>query len=1094
MKKDFRIRKHASFSVKFDLKMKLTTLFLIVSLFQLQANESYAQKTKITLALENVSIEKVLDKIESLTEFKFIYKDNEVDYQKIVSVNVKEQQIQSILQKLFTGSNVVYKVVNKQIILKPSKIIHKDNQGKALLKDNNLQGILVNGNVTDDTGQPLPGVTIIIKGTTTGTTTDFDGNFSINVEESNVLVFSSIGFETKEITYSGEASLKLVLATDITHLEDIIVVGYGTQKVKDVTGSVSQISSEAIEERPIIQITDAMAGKAAGVTVVSPSGKPQSGSFIRIRGTTSIDASSEPLYVIDGIPVEVIYDINPNDIESISILKDASSAAIYGASGANGVVIINTKRGKGSEGKISFDTYVGVSDVSEKLGTLDSSQYISLMDELGLVADWTQYTANTNWQDEIYRTALRRNHQLSFSGAEKGTNYYISGNYQDVEGVIRSNEVQRYSAKVNLSKQLKKWLKIGTNLTYSKWLDVDVKDNAGAGRGGVVLGALVTPSVIDVLNEDGTYTGNPLQSSWENPVAGTDAPVKEYHNSRFLGTVNLEVDLTNEIQFDTRFSVDDSSGKFTNFLDPYSTDWGRVNQGIAEESSNRSFFWISENMLKYKKTINDHKFDVLGGYIASKRNNSSFSAETRSFANESVKTIAGGSIINYTNSHESERSNQAFIGRVNYAYNNKYLVTANFRADGSSVFGSNKQWGYFPSFSLGWRLSEESFIKENSFFDDIKFRLGWGQVGNDRIAPYAWYGTVGPGYNYVIGGSIVPGIAAETLENKDLQWETTVQTDFGIDLTFLDNKLNVIIDYYVKHTEDLLLSLPIPTSSGFVSSIQNVGEIQNKGFEFAVLGSLIDNDNFTWDTNFNMSFNDNEIIDLKGQVIMTGDIFQRGNVVRAEEGQPMGNFWGFISDGVDPTTGDIVYRDLDNSGDISADGDKTIMGNANPDFSYGFTNSLTYKGFGLNIFFQGVSGNDIFNATRIETEAMTDFKSQSSVVVNRWQQAGDITDIPRAVLGDKYNSDLSTRFIEDGSYLRLKTLTFSYDFKQPFIEKSFLTRLKVYFTAENLATFTNYSGYDPEVNAFGSSNLVQGVDYGTYPQTKNFIFGINGSF
>ena len=1093
MKKEFKVRKYVSCPIKFDLKMKLTTLFLIVSLFQLQANESYAQKTKVTLALENVSIEKVLEKIESITEFKFIYKDNKVDYQKIVSVNAKREQIEVVLKKLFIGSNIVYKVVNKQIILKPGKAIPVGN-GKALINENKPQGVFVSGSVTDDTGLPLPGVTIIIKGTTIGTSTDFDGNFTIEVEEGTILVLSSIGYASKEIAYLGEASLNIVLKTDVTYLNDIIVVGYGTQKIKDITGSVSQISSEAIEERPVLQITDAMAGKAAGVTVVSPSGKPQSGGFIRIRGTTSIDASSEPLYVVDGIPVEVIYDINPNDIESISILKDASSAAIYGASGANGVVIINTKRGSGKGGKISFDAYVGVSEVSEKLGTLQSSQYIDLMDELGLVADWSQYTANTDWQDEIYRTALRKNYQLSFSGADNGTNYYISGNYQDVDGVIRSNEVQRYSGKVNLSKQIRKWLKIGTNLTYSKWRDVDVTDNAGAGRGGVVLGALVTPSVIGIFNDDGTYTGNPLQPSWENPVAGTDAPDKEYLNSRFLGTVYLEADITDEFQFKTRLSIEDSNGKFTYFLNPFSTDWGRVNQGIAQESSSKSFFWISENMLTYKKSIEAHQFDILGGYIASKRSNSSFSAETRSFANESVKTIAGGSIINYATSYDSERSNQSFISRVNYAYDDKYLVTANFRADGSSVFGPNNQWGYFPSFSLGWRLTKENFIKEDGFFNDVKVRYGWGQVGNDRIAPYAWYGTVGPGYNYVIDGNIVPGIAAETLENQDLKWETTVQTDIGIDLTFVDNRLNVIMDYYIKDTEDLLLSMPIPTSTGFITSIQNVGEIQNKGFEFTVLGSLFDNNNFTWDTNFNMSFNDNEIIDLKGQVIMTGDIFQRGNVVRAEEGQPMGNFWGFVAEGIDPDTGDVIYKDLDDSGDINADGDKTIIGNANPDFSYGFTNTLTYKGFGLNIFFQGVSGNDIFNATRIETEAMTDFKSQSSAVLNRWKQPGDVTDIPRAVLGDKYNSDLSTRFIEDGSYLRLKTLTFSYDFKQPFIEKSFLSRLKLYFTAENLATFTNYSGYDPEVNAFGSSNLVQGVDYGTYPQTKNFIFGINATF
>ena len=1069
--------------------MRITTLLLLlVSLFQLHANDSYGQKTKVTLNYNNVTLETVFNKIESITDFKFIYKDKEINYNQKVSIIVKKEPLSKVLKKLLTDSKISYLVNGKQIILKPLQI----SSNTKLETINELAEIL--GVVKDSEGQLLPGVAIKIKGSTNGTETDFDGNFSLLVKDGDILVFSSLGYKGKEVVYTGQNSLTIVLESDIAYLDEVIIVGFGTQKVKDVTGSVSQISSQAIEERPVLQITDALAGKAAGVIVTTPSGKPQNGGFIRIRGTTSIGASSEPLYVVDGIPVEVIYDINPNDIESISILKDASSAAIYGASGANGVVLINTKRGNSNDGKISFDSYFGTSTVSNKLGTLNSSEYIDLMDELGLVADWSQYTEDTDWQDEIYRTALRKNYQLSFSGAENGMNYYISGNYQDAEGVIRSNEVERYSAKVNVSKQIRNWLKIGTNLTYSKWRDVDVTDNAGAGNGGVVLSALVTPSVIGIFNEDGTYTGNPLQSSWENPVAGTDAPDKEYHNSRFLGTVYLDLDITDELQFKTRFSIDDSNGRFTYFLDPYSTDWGRVNQGIAQESSSKSFYWICENMFTYKKSIDAHQFDLLGGYIASKRTNSSFSSETKSFANESVKTIAGGSVVNYATSYESERSNESFIGRVNYAYDDKYLVTANFRADGSSVFGPNNQWGYFPSFSLGWRITEENFMKEDGFFDDIKVRFGWGQVGNDRIAPYAWYGKVAPGYNYAINGNIVPGIAAETLENQDLKWETTDQTDIGIDLSFLDNRLNIILDYYIKNTEDLLLPMPTPTSTGFSSSIQNVGEIQNKGFEFTLLGKVIEKDDFSWDTNFNMSFNDNEIIDLKGQIIMAGDISQRGNVVRAEEGHPIGDFWGFISEGVDPDTGDIIYRDLNGDGEINADGDKTVIGNANPDFSYGFTNSLNYKGFGLNIFFQGVSGNDIFNATRIETEAMTDFKSQSSAVVNRWQQPGDLASIPKATLGDKYNSDLSSRFIENGSYLRLKTLTFSYDFNQSLIEESFLSRLKLYFTAENLTTFTDYSGYDPEVNAFGSSNLVQGVDYGTYPQTQNFIFGINASF
>ncbi|MDD7885084.1 TonB-dependent receptor [Flavivirga sp. 57AJ16] len=1066
--------------------MRSFILLFCTTAFSLNPGNLSSQNDKIAIDKDIVlTVDEVFDLIMDQSDYTFIYK---VDmFKNFPKIHLKKGTIK--ISELLVKS---FKKDDFNFTFKPNKNIHIKQKIKDI--DASLPQQQITGIVTDIDKQPLPGVSVIIKGTTRGVATDFDGNFSISVEKGETLVFSMLGFANEEVEVNEQQSLNIVLEENVSYLDDVVVVGYGTQKIKDVTGSVSQISSEVIEDRPILQLTEALAGKAAGVTVVSSSGKPQSGSFLRIRGTTSISASSEPLYVVDGIPVEVIYDINPNDIESISILKDASSAAIYGASGANGVVIINTKRGaKG--GQISFDTYIGASTITKKLGTLDRSQYIDLMDDLGLsVPDWSIYTANTNWQDEIYRTALRKNYQLSFSGIENGINYYISGNYQNAEGIVRTNSVERYSAKFNLSTQIRKWLKVGTNLTYSKWRDVDVTDNVGAGRGGVVLGALVTPSLISIFNEDGTYTGNPLQASWENPVASTDAPDKEYLNSRFLGTFYFDADITNEIQYTSRFSIDDTQGSFSNFLDPFTTDFGRATQGTAYESSNKSFYWILENMLTYEKTIGDHEFKVLGGFISSKRKNTSLSGESNGFGSGTVTSVGGGTTNIITSSNVNERSNQSFISRLNYDYKDKYLLTANFRADASSVFGPSNQWGYFPSFSIGWRLSKENFINENGFFNDIKIRFGWGEVGNDRIEPYAWYGQVGTGYNYVIGGNIIPGIAAETLENKDLKWEISTQTDLGLDIAFLDNRLNVIMDYYIKDTKDLLIPAPLPTSSGFLNSTQNVGGIKNKGLEVSILGKIINTELFTWDTNFNISFNKNEITDLKGQIFNDGDIFQRGNVVRAEKGQPIGNFWGFISDGVDIATGDIIYRDLDESGDITAEGDKTIIGNANPDFTYGFTNTLKYKGFGLSVFLQGVQGNDIFNATRVETEAMTDFKSQSSSVLNRWRQPGDVTDIPRAVLGDKTNSDLSSRFIEDGSYLKIRTLTCSYDLSKKFLEKTFLTKLKLYVTGENLATFTNYSGYDPEVNAFGSSNLVQGVDYGTYPQIKNFILGLNASF
>jgi TonB-linked SusC/RagA family outer membrane protein len=1072
-----------------DKIMKVRFILMLILFVGIFASKTHAQTNKISLKVDNISLEDFLTKIEEQSEFHFFYTGN-INVEQKISGKFRNKKITEILDSIKKEAGMNYEIIGTQIVLSP---ITTEKGIKNSIPQNSISGT-----VTDETGESLPGVTVLIKGGTeggaNGTITDMDGYYFIpNVSENAVLQFSFVGMSTQEVAIAGRATINVVLTFDAVGLNEVVVVGYGTQKVKDITGSVSQISAEAIDDRPIFGLNDALAGKAAGVHVVTSSGKPQSGSFIRIRGTTSIDASSEPLYVIDGIPTEITYDLNPNDIESISILKDASAAAIYGSAGANGVVIINTKRGAGSEGVVSFNSYYGFSKVTNKMGTLNSSEYIDLMDVLGLATDWSRYVENTDWQEEIYRTAVRQNYQLSLAGSEKGTNYYFSTNWQNIEGIIRNNSADRISGKINFDRQVNNWLKAGTSLTYSKWNDVDVTDNTGAGHGGVVLGALVTPSLIPIYNEDGTFTGNPLQTSWENPVASTDAPIKDYARKRFLGSTYLEAKIIEGLKFKTRFSIDNSNGVYSYFLDPYSTDWGRVNEGLAYESTDANFFWINENLLTYENNFGKSNFKIMGGMIISKTTSHSLSVEARKFANATVKTINGGSEIQSGRSFEAERSNISYLSRVNYSFADKYLLTANFRADASSVFGPGNQVGYFPSFSAGWRLSEEPFLKEQNFFNDIKLRAGWGMVGNDRIAPYAWLGKVGPGSNYVFGGNIVPGIAPETLENQDLKWETTSQTDIGIDFKFLDYRMSFIVDAYLKNTSDLLLSVPIPTSSGFKSSIQNVGKIQNKGLEFALGGLIVDN-RVKWESNFNISFNRNKIIDLKDQVIMTGEIFQRGNIVKTEEGKEMNNFWGYVAEGVDPATGDMIYKDLNNDGLINDEGDKQVIGNANPDFGYGFINTLSYKGLSLNVFIQGIYGNDVFNATRINTEGMNDFKSQTDGVLRRWKQEGDITDIPRATLGLKNNSDLSTRFIEDGSYLRIKSVSLAYTFPESIVQNVLISNAKIYLSAENLFTFTNYSGYDPEVNAFGGSNLVQGVDFGTYPQARSIIFGVNVSF
>ena len=1061
---------------KILLIMRLSLFFLLISVFNVSATV-YSQSTKISLNLSNASLSEVLEHIEKSSDYRFLYRKDYLDLDKKININTKNSSIEHVLKNVLSNyEDLSYSLLKDNlIVIAPTNIAWE-----------------LTGQVTDESGSPIPGVTVSIKGKQVGTITDLNGSFTLEVNEGDVLIFSFIGYQTKTITIVDQKVVNITLVESVQQLDEVVITGYGMQRVKDVTGSISNISTDDIESRPMLQFQDALQGKAAGVQIISPSGKPQSGAFIRIRGTTSIDGSSEPLYVVDGVPSENMQNINPNDIESITILKDASAAAIYGSSGANGVVIINTKRGINKKPTVEFNSYFGFSKVMKYIDVLNSQEYIDLMDELGLSTDWSQYTAHTNWQDEVLRTAGNSSYQLSLSGSDDKTNYYISGNWTKQDGIVRNNTADRYSGKINFDRQVNSWLKAGTSILYSKWHDVNITDNIGAGRGGVILGMLTTPEVIGIFNPDGTYTGNPLQTSWENPVASTDAPEQDYYQTRFQGNFYVEANITKSLKFKSLISLETSNGKFNYFLDPYKTDWGRVNQGTAEESSDKTEYWLSENTIRFNKKFGKHTFAALAGFIVSNRQYNSLFVRTTHFANTAVKTIDGGAIIEDVSSSYTERSNLSQIARINYDFNNKYLITANFRADASSVFGPGQRWGYFPSFSAGWRISEEAFLSGIDALNDLKLRIGWGEVGNDRIQEYAWYGTVGTGYNYVIGGTIVPGISIETMENKDLKWETTSQTDIGLDVFLFNYRLGLTFDAYLKNTSDLLLSMPVPRSTGFESTIQNVGKIQNKGIEILITTKNFVNE-FKWNTDFNISFNKNEVIYLNEQIINSGWIYQRGNVAIAKEGKPMGSFYGYVAEGVDPATGLMIYKDVNGDGEFTPD-DKQIIGDANPKFIYGLNNTFSYKGFDLSIFLQGVYGNDIFNATRIETESMNDFKSQQATVLNRWKNPGDVTNMPAATLGDKYNSELSTRFIEDGSYLRIKSLTLSYTLAQSVIGKLKLSKLRFYVTGENLYTFTNYSGYDPEVNAFGGDNLAQGIDFGTYPQSRNIIFGLNLSF
>ena len=1076
-----------SFVTKTKRIMKLVALFMICGYLSASAT---GLGQKVSIAEKNIPLEKAFRIIQKQTGYSFLYTESQLQSFKPVSLQLKEATLEQALKLCFAQQIFNYRILEKTVVVTS---VSSNKLGEVP-----LASFPVYGQVTDSAGNPLSGASVRIKGSTIGTSTSPEGRFTLEVPDENViLVISYVDFETLELSIGNNHALQITLHKKENELNQVVVTGYGSQRKKDITGSVSTLSAKDIENRGNTQFGYAIEGKAAGVQVIRPSGQPQAGFSIRIRGTSTITAGSEPLYLVDGVPTESTNEINPADIENISILKDASAAAIYGASGANGVVLITTKRGHNQKTRVAFDTYQGIANVWKRIDVLNAAQYKALMNEMGQSVDWTKYTADNNWQDKVFRTAHSQSYQLGITGGNENTGYYISGSWLKQQGVVISNELNRGSFKINLDHKANRWLKVGTSINYSRWKDIDVSENA---KYGSIMSVLTGAPVTDVYNEDGTFAIHPFIQDLENPVALILKNKHHWINYRFNGNVYGEITISSALKFRSMFGVEQLNGNYQGWVDPYTSREGRGFKGIADLTSNQTSYWISENTLTYSKTFGSkHALTAIAGFVAAQKNTSSSWIHGTGFGSDAIPNVSGAS-IKTSGAASSARKNLSALSRINYSYDDRYLLTANFRADASSVFNnSDNAWGYFPSFSAGWRISNEKFFHPQHWLNDLKLRAGWGAVGNDQVGDYASYGLVSAASNYIIGGVVIPGTAASSLENKNLKWETTHQTDIGLDAALFDNRIVFTADYYVKKTINMLLDRPIPGSVGIPGStaIKNVGRMENRGIEFQVSSKNL-RGAFSWNTDFNIFFNRSKILNLDGGIIKIGNISERGTVAVAQEGQPLGLFYGYIADGVDPATGNIIYRDIDKSGDLS-DGDQAIIGNANPKYAFGLTNSFSYGNFSFNFFLQGVQGNDLFNATRIETEGLIDEANQAATVLRRWTAPGQVTDIPRASYGDNTNSLISSRYIEDGSFVRLKSATLGYSLPAALLQRLHLNRCFFYVTGENILTFTKYSGFDPEVSLYGRSggsekNIAPGIDYGTYPQAREFIIGLNLTF
>lgn len=981
-----------------------------------------------------------------------------------------------------------------------------------------LFAILVNaqvkGRVTDEKNNPISGVTVKNKASKATTVTDFDGQFSIKATANDVLVFSNIGYGSKEQKVGNNTTLNISLTSENSKLEEVVInVGYGTQKQKNLTNSISSIKNDAFDDRPLYNVGQAIQGNAAGVQVVQPSGKPGVGLNINIRGLNSIQSGVNPLYVIDGIQTYDSSGVNTEDILDIQILKDATATAIYGVNGSAGVVLITTKRGKANRNQFNFSTYIGFSKVAKNIDVLNMEQYKTLMTETGNVGDANNplYTGiNTNWSDEVFQTGQDKNVDFSYAGGTDKMKAYASLGYQEMEGVVSPAIFKRLSGKINLDIDGGKWLKAHVNMNLIHTNTKNTSDNTNANYGGVILSALTTQPFLPIYSDqltgrakdasgnyadgykDGQFTPNPL-ASLENPVA-FQSRQDDTETYRYLGNVSFDVNLAKNLVWKPASTIDMSRSVNEYFVDAYRSSYGRsfgatdvTKRGTGTENIWNNYSINLEHTLNYALKKGDNDFTFLAGSSFQKFNFHSYKTSGYGFAEDLRKLdLDQMRYIDKNNTYEVEREKSyiSYFGRMTYNYKGKYLLNGVFRASGSSQLAEGNKWGYFPGISGAWIISNESFLKGSTKISEVKLRGGWGKSGNiSGLGEYAWYGLYPESY-YVNTNQ-----SQSNYENLDLTWETTTDINLGLDLGFFNNRIKLSTDVFKRNTINLINRIQPGANTSSPWLVYNAGELENKGLEF-VLNTQNFVGNFKWNTNFNISF-------YKNKLLTTGyqpkDYYGPDNINQVQANESLGNFYGYVSNGVNPTTGNLEFKDLNGDGTITP-ADRAVIGNALPDYTFGLTNNFSYKGLSLDVLVTSSQGNDIYNQSRIDLEGMLDQKNQSTAVLNRWTTPGQITDIPSAK--SSYSglraTAASSRWIEDGSYVRLKSITLAYNFKPKFLG---LQSLKLYATAQNVYTWTKYSGFDPEVSAYGgNSGTARGIDYGTYPQVKSYTFGVKASF
>lgn len=1103
MKKLWKSGSIPSWKLKFDLKMKISFLFLIVMTFTLQANSGYSQNTKISLDMNNVTVAQVIDKIETNTEFKFIFNTKVIDLGRETSILVKNKSIQKVLYLLFKDINISYEVYDRKVLLK-KPVDKTTNHESDINTMAEVEQVSISGTVSDNNNSPLPGASIVEKGTTNGTQTDFDGNFTITVsDESAVLVVSYIGFATKEILVGRETNISIILEESTAGLDEVVVVGYGAVRRSDVTGAVSTVASEDLTALPVQDVQQALKGRAAGVRVIQNSGQPGSGVQIQIRGGNSYLGNNNPLYVVDGFPVTGgIEFLNPSDIKTIDILKDASATAIYGSRGANGVVMITTKTGRKNEsGRIEFDSYYGVQTVIDTYDLMNSRQFAEFAnvqaanEGLDLPFDLNNLpNIDTDWQDEIFRPAGIQSHTLTFSGGSEKSSYSVSANYFDQQGIIINSGLKRGSIRLNLNQQVNEWLNLSANavVTRSENNDAGVNngDTAGSSIYAAALNAPPTISPFDVegnFSDVGIYAFSPTVLN--NPLAYAEV-LNQRLSTRLLTNVAAEFRLAEGLKFKIIGGMEQEFAE-GNFYSP-SVLANESPTGEARTSLFRNISYLNENILSFDRQIGEKdQLSAVAGFTVQTFEGKFNRSSASGFASDILQNnaLGTGATVFPNQSAVTEWTLLSWLGRVNYNLSDKYLFTASVRADGSSRFGDNDKWGVFTSGAFAWKIKNEEFLKNWEDLSDLKLRIGYGETGSTAISPFQSLNVLDQ-VRASFGNNDAIGFASSQAPNPDLKWETTAQLGIGLDLAFLDDRYRLTVDYYNKNTKDLLARIPLPGSVGFGSVTTNLGEIRNYGMEF-VLGATLAEGNFGWDLAGQLSYNINEVITI-GEDILGGtlNIPFAAPINIAREGEPLGMFYGFREDGYDDN-GVLQYRDLNGDGEVTNE-DQEIIGNPYPDFIYGLNNTFSYKNLQLNIFIEGSHGNELFWATG--GGVANSFSQGGNQLVDVFNDfwTPENTDAQFAApTSNRAQFRVSDRFVKDASYLRLRNVKLAYNL--PFDKMDLgINSLQVYVSAQNLFTISNYPGIDPEVSTRqNTGDLRLGIDQTGYPSAKILTLGLN---